>query len=217
MAIQKDLPEYRLQVQFGAANNIVVLFGPSGCGKTTILRSIAGLLRPDAGRITLGDQVLFDSAARTALPPRERGVGLVFQDYALFPHMNVRRNITYSVKTFSGPLRELYHNLLKQLRIETLAERYPEELSGGEKQRVALARALMAQPHILLLDEPLSALDSDTRRELQDELLRLQRLWRIPFVLVTHDAAEAEKLGDAILYLERGRIRDHSGGAGGGR
>ncbi|WP_132013348.1 ATP-binding cassette domain-containing protein [Hydrogenispora ethanolica] len=211
VAIGKELPEYQLQVEFKAANNIVVLFGPSGCGKTTILRSIAGLLRPDAGRIALGDRVLFDADARVALPPRDRGVGLVFQDYALFPHMTVRRNITYSVKTFTAAVRETFANLLKQLRIESLAERYPEELSGGEKQRVALARALMAEPRLLLLDEPLSALDSDTRSELQDELLRLQELWRIPFVLVTHDAAEAEKLGDVILYMERGRIRERSG------
>ncbi|MBP2662439.1 MAG: cysA 1 [Firmicutes bacterium] len=203
--MKKQLADFTIDIQFTVENNILVLLGPSGAGKTTILRAIAGLLRPDTGTIIHNERVLFSSTARTFVPPQFRHVGYMFQEFALFPHMNVRKNIWYGVKQNDNKAKELYERLLGLLHIEHLTTRFINRLSGGEKQRVALARALMAEPAILLLDEPLSALDSDTRLELQAELKKIQGIWKIPFVLVTHDIAEAKALGDQFLFLEKGR------------
>jgi molybdate transport system ATP-binding protein len=203
--IQKRLADFILDVRFSVENNILVLFGPSGAGKTTILRSIAGLIRPDQGTIGYRDQLFFCSASKTSLPPQHRRVGYMFQEYALFPHMNVEKNIWYGVRESKVKADELYGKLMALLKIEPLASRFIDQLSGGERQRVALARALMAQPNILLLDEPLSALDQDTRCELQAELKALQAIWKIPFILVTHDQEEAKALGDQYLFIEKGR------------
>ncbi len=205
VAVRKELSEFVLNIEFTVADSILVLFGPSGCGKTTTLRCIAGLTVPDAGRITLNDRPLYAADSKVFLPPRDRGVGYMFQNYALFPHLTVRKNILYGVKKSRESTGRLFDELLSLLKIDRLIERFPGGLSGGEQQRVALARALMAEPEVLLLDEPLSALDQDIRIELQDELLRIQRLWKIPFVLVTHDREEAEKLGSQIIFLEKGR------------
>lgn len=205
VAMKKKLSDFTLDIQFTVDNNILVLFGHSGAGKTTILRAIAGLLKPDEGTIVHNERVLFSSTAKTFLPPQFRRVGYMFQEFALFPHMDVKRNIWYGVKKNDHKPRELYEKLLGLLRIEHLATRFIHNLSGGEKQRVALARALMAEPAILLLDEPLSALDSETRLELQTELKKIQGIWKIPFILVTHDLAEAKALGDQFLFLEKGR------------
>ncbi len=203
--IRKQLPDYLLEMKFAVADNMTVLFGPSGCGKTTILRCIAGLTRPDQGRICLDETVLYDSSRKTCLPSRYRGIGYVFQEYALFPHMTVRRNIMYGVKNYNTAAADTLNELLSLLQIGNLIHRYPAELSGGEKQRVALARALMTGPKILLLDEPLSALDHEIRLELQDELLKMQQMWKIPFILVTHDLREAQKMGQQIIFMENGR------------
>lgn len=203
--IRKELPDFTLEVKFTVERNVLVLFGPSGSGKTTVLRSIAGLIRPDAGSIVHDGRVLYSADSGVFVPPRERSVGYMFQEFALFPHMNVKRNIWYGVKKRSREADEMYGRLLELLRIGHLAGRYVGQLSGGEKQRVALARALMAEPKILLLDEPLSSLDMATRLELQAELKRMQELWDIPFVLVTHDPDEAKALGHKILFLDRGR------------
>lgn len=203
--IEKELPDFRLQLEFCLDKNILVLFGPSGCGKTTLLRCIAGLCQPDAGSIRLGQTVFFDADAAIAIPPRERSIGYMFQEYALFPHLAVGQNIWYGVKQPGGAADAMYRQLMELLRIDHLQKRRIGELSGGEKQRVALARALMAQPRILLLDEPFSSLDSATRCELQSELRELQQLWRIPFVIVTHDREEAKFLGDEVLFMERGQ------------
>ena len=202
--ITKQLPNFALQIRFNVERNILVLFGPSGCGKTTILRCIAGLLEPEAGRITADGKILFDSRANIFVPPRDRQVGYMFQDYALFPHMNVQKNIWYGAKQSTSDTKYTYEKLLNLLKIEPLVKRHPEHLSGGERQRVALARALMAEPKILLLDEPLSALDNSARLELQSELKEMQKLWDIPFVLVTHDPKEAKVMGDQFLFIERG-------------
>ncbi len=204
VSLQKKLPEFHLEIEFKAVNNILVLFGPSGCGKTTILRCVSGLLKPDAGKITLGEETIYDSQDKIFIPPKSRGIGYVFQDYALFPHLNIERNIKYGIKNHHSSVEKLYSELLGLLKITSLTKRYPVELSGGEKQRVALARALMAEPRVLLLDEPLSALDYEIRFELQAELLRIQKLWKIPFILVTHSPEEAEKLGDEIIFIEKG-------------
>lgn len=202
--INKKLPEFELKMEFTVDNDILVLFGPSGCGKTTILRCIAGLTKPDSGRICLEDEVLYNSEDKVFMPPKNRGIGYVFQEYALFPHLNVAKNILYSVKNFDEQTRQTFNELLQLLKIESLVHRFPAELSGGEKQRIALARAVMAKPKILLLDEPLSALDNKTRLELQDELLKMQQIWEIPFIVVTHDPKEAHKLGDQVILMDRG-------------
>ena len=177
----------------------ITLLGSSGCGKTTTLRIIAGLEMPDAG------QVFLDGKDVTALNPEDRDVNTVFQNYALFPHMNVKKNIWYGVKQQTDKANELYEKLLSLLKIEQLIGRFVGQLSGGEKQRVALARALMAEPAILLLDEPMSSLDRETRLELQAELKNMQQIWQIPFILVTHNSEEALALGDQLLFLEKGR------------
>ncbi|HWQ61316.1 MAG TPA: ATP-binding cassette domain-containing protein [Negativicutes bacterium] len=204
VAIEKRLPDFTLAVEFAVAENILVLFGPSGAGKTTLLRAVAGLSRPDAGRIACDGRVFYSAADHVFLPPQNRRVGYMFQDYALFPHMNVRKNVWYGMRKRTAATEELYGRLMALLKIDHLAERGIAGLSGGEKQRVALARVLMTEPAVLLLDEPLSALDSATRLDLQAELKRIHDLWRIPFILVTHDLAEAKALGDEIMFLERG-------------
>jgi molybdate transport system ATP-binding protein len=202
--IHKQLPEFNLQIEFTVSNNITVLFGPSGCGKTTILRCIAGLTKPDKGRMTLGQNVLYDSNSNVFMAPRNREVGYVFQEYALFPHMDVTKNILYSIKNINEQEKQDFQRLVQLLKISSLVHRLPTKLSGGEQQRVALGRALMAKPKILLLDEPFSALDNNIRIELQDELLSMQQIWQIPFILVTHDKLEAEKLGQQIIYMDQG-------------
>lgn len=204
VAIEKILPDFKLAMNFEVGNSIMVLFGPSGCGKTTTLRCIAGLEKPDAGLISLNNQVFFSTEPKVFVPPRERGVGYMFQDYALFPHMSVESNILYGVKK-ADQWQDLYQELLRLLKITPLIHRGIKQLSGGEKQRVALARALMANPKILLLDEPLSALDSETRLELQEELLNMQKIWKIPFIMVTHDRNEAEKIGNQIIFMNKGQ------------
>ncbi len=203
--ITKNLPDFSLSIRFSIERDILVLFGPSGCGKTTTLRSIAGLLQPDGGRIVNDGEVFFDAAGKIFIPPRQRRIGYMFQDFALFPHMSVYRNIWYGVRDHDREARQMYEKLTSLLKIGHLAERSPGQLSGGEKQRVALARALMAQPKILLLDEPLSSLDTETRLEVRNELREMQRIWNIPFILVTHDPDEARFLGDQVLYMQKGR------------
>ncbi|MGN7386517.1 ATP-binding cassette domain-containing protein [Sporosarcina sp. SAFN-015] len=201
------LSHYDLEVDFSVGNEILVLFGPSGSGKTTILHSIAGLTKPNEGSIKLGSKPFFESP-NNYLPVQARNVGLLFQDYALFPHMTVENNIRYGMKRKEEGHSVVLDELLQVLGIQPLLRKYPHQISGGEKQRVALARALATEPSILLLDEPLSALDKQTRIECQDELIRLHDIWKIPFIIVTHDVEEAEKLGDRILFLDRGKIID---------
>lgn len=213
VSIQKRLPDFLLDVSFLVQQEIAVLFGPSGSGKTTILNCIAGLVHPDAGQIALGDQVFYEPGKKP-LPTQKRRIGYLFQDYALFPHMTVAQNIRYGRKSGHDIGLE---SLLATVGIDHLLEKYPHQLSGGQKQRVALVRALATEPDILLLDEPLSALDADTRRQCQDELLRLHAMWNIPFLLVTHDRDEAEKLADVILMIESGKIKESHAAASGSR
>jgi molybdate transport system ATP-binding protein len=204
--IQKTLPYFQLDVTVEVGNEIVVLFGSSGAGKTTILNSVAGLVQPDAGLIQLHETVFFETNKKP-LPTRKRRLGYLFQDYALFPHMTVEKNISYGMKgNPDGNQQAFLSQLLSILGIRHLLQKYPHQISGGEKQRVALARALAGKPDVLLLDEPLSALDAGTRRQCQDELLDLHRLWQIPVLLVTHDEQEAQRLGNRILEIEQGKI-----------
>lgn len=212
VSIKKELPHFTLDVQFQAENEIIVLAGSSGAGKTTVLQAISGLSDPDSGTIKLNGIPFFEGKEHS-LPTRSRNIGYLFQDYALFPHMTVERNIYYGVdKQRINSTDVIINQLLNVLGIEHLLKKYPHQISGGEKQRVALARALAAKPDLLLLDEPLSALDEDTRVECQDELLRLHELWNIPFVIVTHSRSEAKKLGDRVLRLNKGLIVDESNG-----
>ncbi len=182
----------------------VALFGASGAGKTTLLRMLAGLTAPDTGRVTVDGQTWFDSGSRTCVPVRKRRVGFVFQDYALFPNMTVRGNIEFAQGRRRNPAH--VNELLEAVGLGSLHDRKPEHLSGGQQQRVALARALAARPQVLLLDEPLSALDSSSRRGLQQLLLSLRQRSRPTLFLVSHDLAEVMRLADRVLVMERGRI-----------
>lgn len=212
--IEKKLAHFLVDVELTVEDEILVLFGPSGSGKTTILNTIAGLEDPDAGTILLNGQTFF-CANEKPLPPQQRNIGYLFQDYALFPHMTVEKNIAYGVKNKNvEEAQSRIEELVGILGIEHLKRKYPHQISGGEKQRVALARALATEPSLLLLDEPLSALDAQTRLECQDELQRLHQAWKIPFIIVTHDMNEAEKLGDRILFLEEGVIMKTVGSSG---
>jgi molybdate transport system ATP-binding protein len=178
----------------------VALVGPSGAGKTSVLRAVAGLARPSAGRIALDGETWFDSRKGVSLRPDERRVGLVFQEYALFPHMSVRQNVAYAGK-------ERADELLERFRIRPLAKARPTELSGGERQRVALARAIARDPGVLLLDEPLSALDAHTKAAVRGELQELLRELALPTLLVTHDYEDAASLADEVGVIVDGRLR----------
>ncbi|ODA39268.1 ATP-binding cassette domain-containing protein [Desulfosporosinus sp. BG] len=210
---KKELPTFDLEVDISLSNGILALVGPSGAGKTTILQCVAGLQTPSWGEINIHDKAVFSSDHGIDIPIRNRRIGYVFQDYALFPHMTVEKNVMYGKpKKGNIPNKALtVTNVLEMLKISHLRNRYPSQISGGEKQRVALARALMTEPELLLLDEPLSALDQDTRGTLQQELLKLQAQWKIPFILVTHDVQEAEMLGNQIIKLDRGKQEEIKG------
>lgn len=208
---RKRLPHFTLAVDFEVRDEVLVLFGPSGAGKTMTLRMIAGLERPDAGEIRLDGRVLYAREPRAWVPPRARRCGFVFQDTALFPHLDVARNVLYGARNGAADARARLDELLGRFRIAHLADRWPSQLSGGEVQRVALARALMADPDVLLLDEPFTSLDAEARREAQDVVLRAHESWRIPFVFVTHDRDEAGRMGDRMLFLREGRQVDGEG------
>ncbi|MBB4663603.1 ABC transporter ATP-binding protein [Conexibacter arvalis] len=189
------------------ARTCLALAGPSGAGKTTILRAVAGLLRPDAGRIACGGEPWFDGARRVFVAPELRGCGYLFQDYALFGHLSVWRNVAYGLRGLSRAQRWARAvELLERFGVAALADRRPGSLSGGERQRVALARALAPRPRALLLDEPLSALDARSRGRAGRELGRLLAELEVPALLVTHDFAEAALLGDEVAVLDGGRI-----------
>lgn len=186
---------------------IVVLFGPSGAGKTTVLRTIAGLDDPDRGRIVIDGESWVDSDRSVAVPPQRRRIGMMFQDYALFPHLSVEENIAFGPSAGREERLRRGRELARMLEIEHLLRRKPTKLSGGERQRVALARAVAPKPRLLLLDEPLSALDVPSRERLRLELRSLLRTLAIPTIIVTHDRTEAISLGDSIVVMVGGRVR----------
>lgn len=205
MALNGAAGPFDLDVEFTVSQGtFVALVGPSGAGKTTLLRLLAGLARPDAGKIRIGDATWCDTGARTNLATRLRSIGFVFQDYALFPNMTVGHNVTYALGRHAKPSEVT--QLLSLVRLDGLRDAYPARLSGGQKQRLALIRALARRPKILMLDEPLSALDPDLRRQLQDELRRLHQEFGTTTFLVSHDVAEILRLADRVIRLEEGRI-----------
>jgi molybdate transport system ATP-binding protein len=202
LSAEGELPlQARLCVERG---EFATLFGKSGAGKTTLLRMLAGLTAPDEGRIRAGNEVWFDSERRINLPPQRRRIGFVFQDQALFPHLTVLENLAYALPR-QGDTAFL-DELLDLTRLFTLRHRLPDTLSGGQRQRVALARALARRPEVLLLDEPLSALDADMRTHLQDEIQRLHRALGVTTVMVSHDLSEVYKLSAKVFVLEHGAI-----------
>lgn len=198
---------FRLDVAFSVGDGFTVLTGSSGAGKTSVLRMIAGILTPDEGFIKADSQIYFDSAEKINLPIQHRRVGFVFQDYALFPHLTAEQNIVYGVKTKNQKLRiEKAGEMLALFHIEHLGKRLPHEISGGEQQRVGLARALASDPLLVLLDEPLSAVDAATRAKLLDEIENAQHRANIPFIYITHNETEAERLGRHRIMLQNGRL-----------
>ncbi|AHI67726.1 ATP-binding cassette domain-containing protein [Burkholderia thailandensis] len=202
---------FTLDVSFASNAQRIVLFGPSGAGKSLTLQAIAGLLTPDRGTISIGGDALFDDARGIDVPTQARRVAYLFQDYALFPHLNVRQNLAFGLKRgWRNPrAKELPDDAaywLRAFELEALAGHYPAQLSGGQKQRVALARALIAQPRILLLDEPFSALDVAMRQRMRRELTDLQMRLDIPMVLITHDPDDVAAFGDQVVRLQEGRV-----------
>jgi molybdate transport system ATP-binding protein len=204
---------FELRVCFTTHARRTVIFGPSGAGKSLTLQALAGLLTPDTGRITFGDDVLFDAAAGIDVPARRRGFGYLFQDYALFPKLNVRQNIAFGLSAgLRNPSARVDHEAverwLRAFELADVAAQRPDELSGGQRQRTALARALVHSPRALLLDEPFSALDPELRERLRGELDELLQRIEIPVLMITHDPQDVEWFGDAALYLRDGMISE---------
>ncbi|PYO26233.1 MAG: hypothetical protein DMD85_00820 [Candidatus Rokuibacteriota bacterium] len=207
VALSLQVPGFDLDVSWSAGGGVAVLFGPSGAGKTLTLQCLAGLIPPNAGRIVVDGRVLFDSASGVNVPAQARRVGYVFQGYALFPHLTVTENVGFGLRDLPRARRaERAAAVIERLGLAGLEHRYPRELSGGQRQRVALGRALAIDPALLLLDEPLSALDAPLRRALRDELRALLTDLGTAAVLVTHDFTEAYRLGDRIVVYDAGRV-----------
>lgn len=200
-------PTFELDIGAGIQPGITIVFGPSGAGKTTLLECIAGLLTPGSGRIAIGSQIFFDSSLDVSLETRKRKIGYVFQDLALFPHLTVRRNVQYGLRSLAATEREeRTAAILDSFKISNLINRKPSEISGGERQRVALARALVTDPCILLLDEPLTALDAQTKSKIIDDLRAWNEAHGIPILYVTHSREEVFALGERVLLLDDGKI-----------
>ena len=203
---------FSLDVSFATDQDVVVLFGPSGAGKSLTLQAIAGLITPDAGRIVAGERVLFDAARHIRVPARRRDVGYVFQDYALFPHLTVARNVTFGFKQgwpwyLPRGERLRLEEVLDIFELTDLRHSLPRDLSGGQRQRVALARALIRRPSLLLLDEPFSALDALLRAKMRRELLKVQARFEVPVILITHDPEDVAALAETVVVYDIGRIR----------
>ena len=199
VSLQHRFAGFTLDAAFDAPAGVTALFGRSGSGKTTVVNAVAGLLRPRAGRVVIGETALFDSTLGIDLPARARRVGYVFQDGRLFPHMSVLKNLCYGGEHDAG-------HVIAMLGLESLLERRPATLSGGERQRVALGRALMSNPRILLMDEPLSALDGPRKEEILPYLERLRDELRIPILYVSHDVTEVARLATTLVILDAGRV-----------
>lgn len=200
--LKKKLKYFDLDIAFSCSDEeLLAMIGPSGSGKTTIIRMIAGLEKPDEGRVSYGNEVWFDSARKINLPPQQRRLGYVFQDYTLFPHLTIRKNAA-----FAAPDRKRADELLEQFGISHLGDRKPAKVSGGERQRCAICQALARNPRVLLLDEPFSALDFITRRKRREDIKMIRNEITFPIIYVTHDISEAFALADDLLSVVEGKI-----------
>ena len=202
---------FELSMAFKSNAQRLVVFGPSGAGKTQTLMMMAGLNTPQEGRVVFKDNVLFDSQSHMNLPARLRGLGYVFQDYALFPHLTVRQNIGFALKEGwlnPSPAHQdpSVNHWMKVFQLESVASLYPEQISGGQRQRTALARALVSQPAALLLDEPFAAMDRALRQRLRSELLQLQAELSLPMVLITHDEEDMQAFAQEVIQVDKGRV-----------
>jgi molybdate transport system ATP-binding protein len=208
VAIGKRLGGFQLDAAFeAAAHGVTILFGPSGAGKSSVLAAVAGALRPDTGLISLDDRPLFDAAARIRVPMARRRIGWVFQDARLFPHLSVEENLRFGLKRAPAVERPIeFDEVVSVLGVERLLARRPRDLSGGERQRVGLGRALLSQPRLLLMDEPLAALDAPRRAEILPFFERLKTHFGVPVLYVTHSLAEAVRLGDRMAVMREGRV-----------
>jgi molybdate transport system ATP-binding protein len=204
--------DFMLDIAFRSTSQRIVLFGPSGAGKSLTLQTIAGLIKPDEGEIALNGTTLLDTANGIDLTPQARRIAYLFQDYALFPHLNVRQNIAFGLKRgWWNPSKHVAHTdldyWLNAFDLTQVARQFPAQLSGGQKQRVALARALVPHPQLLLLDEPFSALDMALRQRMRQELADLQSRLDIPMVLITHDPDDVAMFGDQVVSLHEGLVQ----------
>ncbi len=208
VAIKTTLGDFTLDAGFKAmCRGVTALFGPSGSGKTSLIKAIAGLLRADKGQIKLEDETLFDSDRGINLPPERRGLGYVFQEGRLFPHLSVRSNLLYGMKLVPPQNRRIMtEQVIELMDIGRLLDRRPKNLSGGEKQRVAVGRALLTSPRLLLMDEPLASLDQNRKEELLPFLAKLPRELDIPVVYVTHSQAEIDALKAKVIPIKEGRV-----------
>jgi molybdate transport system ATP-binding protein len=204
---EKQLGEFSINVSFTSDSGATALFGPSGAGKTSIINMVAGLLKPDRGRIVLDGETLFDDAARIDVPAWRRRIGYVFQEGRLFPHFTVQRNLDYG-RWMGGHAADpaAVNRVVELLDIGHLLERRPGKLSGGERQRVAVGRALLIRPRLLLLDEPLASLDTVRKRDILPYLERLRDEARVPIIYVSHNAAEIKRIASHVVWVEDGRV-----------
>ena len=205
--VEKRLGDFTLNALFASETGATALFGPSGAGKTSVIDMIAGLLKPDRGRIALDDEVLFDDAARIDVPVWRRRIGYVFQEGRLFPHLSVRHNLDYG-RWMGGyaPDAAAFSHAVELLELGHLLDRRPGKLSGGERQRVAVGRALLMRPRLLLLDEPLASLDEARKADILPYLERLRDEAKVPMIYVSHDAAEVKRIASRVVRIDNGKV-----------
>jgi molybdate transport system ATP-binding protein len=205
--VDKRLGDFAVTAKFASETGATALFGPSGAGKTSVINMIAGLLKPDRGRIALDDEVLFDDAARIAVPAWRRRIGYVFQEGRLFPHLSVQHNLDYG-RWMGGHAADAaaFSHVVGLLDIGHLLDRRPGKLSGGERQRVAVGRALLMRPRLLLLDEPLASLDEARKADIMPYLERLRDEAKVPMIYVSHDAAEVKRIASRVVRLDSGKV-----------
>lgn len=201
----KTFGNWKLDIEFCSSASKLVIWGPSGSGKSLTLKLIAGIFKPDAGLVKVGGKTLFDSDNKVNLSPQERRIGVVFQNYALFPHLSVYENMGFALKRGFESCEKV-RNMAEKLEISHLMKLYPSQLSGGQCQRVALGRTLLAEPKLILLDEPFNALDSGLRTRVRNELRELLDKFKLPAVIVTHDYDDIQALGEEVVIIENGEI-----------
>ena len=204
--LYKKLHYFDINIRFDVDKEVVVIQGESGAGKTTILDCIAGINSPDEGEIRIDNKIVFSSEQAVNIPIKDRGIGYVFQSYALFPHLTVKENIRFGPESRKIKDFSYSDHITEVMKIKHLENRFPSQLSGGEKQRVALSRALSTKPQLLLLDEPFSALDGKTKKAVYEEFLQLKNTWKTDVILITHNDEESKLLGDRVLKISDGML-----------